>query len=559
MKSLKHVALIGILLVILSLSLVVPAQPALAGKPPTKTPTPSGGPTITPTPSFPISYYVDCSAPTNGNGTQASPWNPLASPNARTYTPGDSLLFKRGTTCNGELIPRGSGNISAPITIADYGTGALPILDGGTTNAATIYLNDVEYYDLRNLAVRGSNRFAINITGNTPGRALHHFYIINLDISAVNYVAQTRSDSGLLWIWPNVTGETISDVLVDGVNAHDTTAGDGISVGGGNDWPCGACGSNVTVQNSIVHDTYGDGIVIYELNNGLMQNNVVYNTGKCPACSGSTPVGLWTWNTNTTTAQFNESYSNHSWSGDGGGYDIDGDNVNNTYQYNYAHDNDGYCMAIYDFGTAASTVNAIFRYNICANDAQKISYGEIKIADWQGGSLDTIQIYNNTMYYNPAPISIGSGTEVIDANASYIGNSFIKNNLIYSMYPRMIFIGTGALAFDYNLYWTPPGVGYEFKRLSQIYTSLSAWQSATGNDLHSISADPKLNGLGYHGAGLPNLTNNYYTLQAGSPAIGAGTNVCATSCIGNSMGSQDFFGNLLGQIHNIGAYEGTGR
>jgi len=560
--------LLTLLLVIISLGTVAATPLAVAGKPPTKTPTPGGGATATPTsgptatPGASATYYVDCSAATNGNGTQSSPWNSLVSPNAKTFVPGDSLLFKRGTTCQGEFIAKGSGNASAVITIADYGTGALPILDGGTTNPATILLSDVEYYDLKNLAVRGSNRFAVHITGNTPGRALHHFYIINLDITGVNYVAQTRSDSGLLWIFPNVVGETINDVLVDGVHAHDTTAGDGISVGLGNDWPCGVCGSNATVRNSSAHDVAGDAIVIYELNNGLMENNVAYNSGQCTTCSGSTPVGLWTWNTNTTTAQFNESYSNHTWTttaGDGGGYDIDGDNVNNTYQYNYAHDNDGYCIAIYDFGAAAITDNAVFRYNVCANNVQKNSYGEIKIAAWQGGSLNNIQIYNNTLYYNPAPISIGAGSEVMDANASYTGASYIKNNLIYSLYPRMIFVGNPVVAFDYNLYWTPPGVGYEFKRLSQVYTSLSAWQSATGYDLHSISAEPKLNGVGYHGVGMPNLTNGLYTLQTTSPALNAGTNVCATACVGGSMGTRDYFGLALDATHNIGAYEGNGQ
>jgi len=548
-----------LLVIIISISLAPPATYIAFAKPPTATPTSSGGATATPTsgptatPGAAATYYVDCSAASNGTGTSASPWNSLTSPNAHTFVPGDSLLFKRGTTCNGELIPQGSGNASAVITIADYSTGALPILDGGTTNAATILLSDVEYYDLKNLAVRGSNKFAVDITGNTATKALHHFHVIGLDISAVNYVAQTRSDSGLLWVFPNVKGETINDVLVDGVTAHDSTAGDGISIGLGNDWPCGACGSGATVQNSVAHDVAGDGIVIYELSNGLMQNNVAYNSGKCTTCSGSTPVGLWTWNTNTTTAQFNESYLNHTWNGDGGGYDIDGDNVNNTYQYNYAHDNDGYCMAIYDFGSAAITQNAVFRYNVCANNVQKVTYGEIKIADWQGGALDTIQLYNNTFYYNPAPISLGNETEVVNANASYTGNSFFDNNVIYSLQPKMIRIGTGAMTFDYNLYYSPPGVGYLFSRLSTGYTSLSAWQAGTGNDLHSISADPLLNGVGYHGVAMPNLTNGDYTLQTGSPAIGAGTNVCAVSCAGGSMGTRDYFGQALGSTHNMGA------
>ena len=69
-------------------------------------------------------YYLDCSASKNGSGTQASPWNSLASVNAFTFLPGDHLLLKRGTTCNGALTPQGSGAANFPIVIDAYGTGA---------------------------------------------------------------------------------------------------------------------------------------------------------------------------------------------------------------------------------------------------------------------------------------------------------------------------------------------------------------------------------------------------------------------------------------------------
>lgn len=114
-------------------------------------------------------YYVNCSLGTNGNGSSTSPWNNIASANAQTLSPGDSLLFARGTTCDGELTPNGSGSSSAVITIDAYGTGALPILDGGTTNASTLLLNDEEYYQINNLAIRGSKTWAVNITGSTAG------------------------------------------------------------------------------------------------------------------------------------------------------------------------------------------------------------------------------------------------------------------------------------------------------------------------------------------------------------------------------------------------------
>src|SRR5208337_3784715 len=108
-------------------------------------------------------YYVNCAAASNGNGTQATPWNSLATPNAVTFLPGDQLLFMRGTTCSGMLAPNGSGTSAAPITIDAYGTGAVPILSGGTTNQNTISLSGVQYYNIQNLAVQGSSYAAVQV------------------------------------------------------------------------------------------------------------------------------------------------------------------------------------------------------------------------------------------------------------------------------------------------------------------------------------------------------------------------------------------------------------
>ena len=46
-------------------------------------------------------YYVNCAAASDGNGSSTSPWNNLATVNSKTFAPGDSLLFNRGTTCTG--------------------------------------------------------------------------------------------------------------------------------------------------------------------------------------------------------------------------------------------------------------------------------------------------------------------------------------------------------------------------------------------------------------------------------------------------------------------------
>jgi parallel beta-helix repeat protein len=140
-------------------------------------------------------------------------------------------------------------------------------------------------------------------------------------------------------------------VLVDNVNAYDTTLWAGIFVWGvqvdqdtrwSKDSKNQAIQSrNITIQNSTVHDTYGDGIAIYMSHEGTIQNNVVYRSGMEPGPPDiGTPVGLWWWTSENMVGQL--------WSS------------NSTTQYNYGHDNSTYCVSV--FGYQGATTTNIVRY-----------------------------------------------------------------------------------------------------------------------------------------------------------------------------------------------------
>ena len=83
-------------------------------------------------------YYIDCPAGSDGAaGTSAATaWRTLARVAATTFSPGDSILLKRGTRCAGQLSPKGSGEPERPIRVGAYGTGALPVIDAGKVEAA---------------------------------------------------------------------------------------------------------------------------------------------------------------------------------------------------------------------------------------------------------------------------------------------------------------------------------------------------------------------------------------------------------------------------------------
>jgi hypothetical protein len=77
-------------------------------------------------------YYVSSSVGSDANnGTSASTaWQTIARVNGQSFSPGDSVLFKRGDIWNESLAPASSGSSGSPIAFDAYGTGAAPNLTG---------------------------------------------------------------------------------------------------------------------------------------------------------------------------------------------------------------------------------------------------------------------------------------------------------------------------------------------------------------------------------------------------------------------------------------------
>ena len=225
-------------------------------------------------------YYLDCSRTTNGNGSSANPWNNVASVNTQTFAGGDSILLQRGTTCSGMLWPKGSGtSTSAVITLGAYGVGALPIINGGN-NEAAVKLFDQQYWQIQNIETRGGNPRGISVGGNTDNLALNHFRITNVVVRDVGGYATSKTN-GLVALAVAGDGQTLNDVVIDGVTAYNTRQWSGIVVVAGGRWrgEATARGNNITIRNSTVYNVAGDGIIAFIAQNALIENNVVYNIG----------------------------------------------------------------------------------------------------------------------------------------------------------------------------------------------------------------------------------------------------------------------------------------
>jgi hypothetical protein len=108
-------------------------------------------------------YYVDCSAGNDSNsGTSPSAaWKTLPKVSSTTFAAGASVLLKRGCTFSGGLGLNGSGTAAAPITLAAYGSGAAPVVRGGS--------NDVfsagPYQVVQDLLLTDASHYGVQITG----------------------------------------------------------------------------------------------------------------------------------------------------------------------------------------------------------------------------------------------------------------------------------------------------------------------------------------------------------------------------------------------------------
>jgi hypothetical protein len=480
-------------------------------------------------------YYVDCSPGSDQySGLSAGqPWRSLDKVNSTTFAPGDSILLRRGGRCAGMLWPKGSGEENRPIRIGAYGTGALPIIDG-SGHEATLKLFNQEYWHIENIETTGGDPYGIFVSGDRG--TLRHFRLTNLVAHDVTGQVKTKR-SGLVIFSSGGNGQTFDDVVIDGVTAYHTSQWGGIMVIGArgkdlHDWSRRA--SNVVIRNSIVHDVYGDGIVMFQVHKGLIEKSAAWRAGLQPTQTIGTPNGIWYWSCSDCVIEWTEGFSIDSPGVDGGVYDIDWGCDNSTVQYNFAHDSMGYCASVFGSGNY-STSNSVVRYNICVNNGRSPKLarrqGDMYISTWEGGSLDGVEIYNNTFYWNPpinAPVLLIDQAEFAGSRAN-----FFRNNLVFSAVPSMA-QSLSSLASDNNLYWYMGRRQPSWTIDKHPHEGLEAYRVATGRDGRSFFADPK-------------LTANMLP-RSGSPVIGA-------AAVLSGRGEHDAYGRALPPKPAIGALE----
>jgi len=460
-------------------------------------------------PASAVDYHLDCRAGDDDHDgrSPAAAWRSLAKVSATTFAPGDSILLQRGTRCTGTLWPKGSGEPDRPIRLATYGAGPLPIVDAAGAGAAVKLFNQ-QYWHVETIEATGGNPYGIHISGDRG--TLRHFRVTNVVVHDVGGEVKAKT-SGLLVVAAGGSGQTFEDVVIDGVTAYDTTQWAGILVHGAAWEDEGLRARHVTIRNSIVHDVFGDGIVLFQVEDGLIERSAAWRTGLQPRETIGTPNGIWTWRCRRCTVQWTEGFLVDSPGVDGGVYDIDWGNDDNVVQHNFGHDAMGYCASVFA-ASRETTTNSAVRYNVCVNNGRSPKLarrqGDLFISTWEDGRLDGVRIHNNTFYWNP-PID-APAVQMDHADFAGARPNVFENNLVYSTVPRMIH-SSDALRFDHNLYWYVGRGEPVWSHGGREHEGFSAYRRDSGQDGAGLLADPKLTAT--------------MRLRGDSPAIDAGAAV----------------------------------
>jgi Malectin domain len=495
-------------------------------------------------------YYVDCNHGSNGNaGTSpSSAWQTLAPVNAKTFSPGDFILLFAGCEWTGVLSPGGSGSASGGvITIDQYGTGALPRIDGGGI-AATVALTGQEYWDVNNLEITNGgsagNRQGVLVNNNGAGVA-NHIHLVGLFIHDIagelGSTVGDKSTGGIGFETTNGTG-SFNDILIQNCTIGSTSdiindVGIWMSAASGtaprsSNW-ASTQWTDVVVQGNYVTNTGKNAIIVRSSNAPLIQYNVV--NGSSTRTHGN---AIFTIGTLNAAIQYNEVYNTSPNSGSYGGledsaFDPDNDSVDTLVQYNYSHNNPG-GLANPNFipGAGNYSDGTIIRYNISQGDGNENGGSSTgNIIQFSGACTNT-QIYNNTIYIGSGYSPIIFGAHLFGGTGNWASNTTYSNNIIYSAGGggQYSFGSSTGNVFDGNLYF---GVA-----------------APSGADPNVITGkDPLLVDAGSGGTGVSTLAG-YYLQSSSSPAAASGVVI-------SSNGGLDFFGNTLpGGAPDRGAVQG---
>ncbi len=474
-------------------------------------------------------YYVSVSGNDTNSGTSTtSPWRHVQYA-ANHVQAGDTVNVLAGSYNETVNIPVSGSATAGYITFQNYagqaaavdGTGlSIPGGQYGLFNIAGQSYIIIQGMEIRNYKTTKRNIVPVGIYISGAGGFIR---LLNNHIHDIVTSASGCNANALgIAVYGTMAPASLNNITISGneINSLKTGCSETMSLDGNVD--------TFTVSNNLIHDNNNIGIdaigfegvspdpAYDQARNGEITLNTVYNI----------------------TSQGNPSYPKNCWCSDG--IYVDG-GTKIIIERNLIHNVDlGIEMASEHSGHDTSFVTARSNLIYFGNSAG-ISIGGY--ANTVGGS-DNINIVNNSLLENDGK-NTGSGEFQIQYHAT---SNLFENNIVYAGAQGLLlhdFTNSTAnpATLDYNLYYFPGSANSAtFVWQKKTYSGITAYQTASGEDNHSIYTDPL----------YLSLTTPDLHVQSSSRAVNAGNNLGSAI-----VGTLDFAGNprVQGSNIDIGAYE----
>ena len=518
-------------------------------------------------------YYVDSTNGSDDNNglSEGAAWQSIGKVNQSTFLPGNRILFKSGREFFGKLIPPSSGDSSNLITFGKYGGDERPTINGKNYKMC-IDASEKEYIEFKDLILKNDaseddatiedgadeKRFgfytSVGFSGIKRNITLNNIKAYKIYPTNASGTENTDSYKGYGF---QFTSTGSGENYYDGITIKNCEITDigfiGISI---NKWipdtnpPTAQYQQNIDINNNNLHHIGGSGMVFFNVQNFLIENNIVNYTGDYSLNSkqhgrGS---GFWSVRCKDGVLQNNE-FSHARGAADSCGAHIDIENDNVIVQYNVSYDNAG---GFAEF--MGANTNCIYRYNVSINDGFRVKWSNgatlqsnpemytssgqkntqegkiIWFSDFTGFDGQTKvgcknnQVYNNTIY-------IGQDTNGDDITSlirfeNDTDLNEVKNNIFYVESESTLNFTKSSTAGDNNVF------------SNNLYSNVGPSNSFFVGTSDLTNSDPLFVNKG-------GVTAADYKITSGSPAIDAGIFI-------NNNGGQDYWGFDLTSVLQIG-------
>lgn len=408
-------------------------------------------------------YYFSSSVVSDGDGSLASPFKNLSKISTINFVPGTSILFKKGETFPGNIeLTNIAGNDDNPITLASYGEGNRPIIDGPKMiNSVDDYKDTIHFEKAKNVVVRdlevrvysadrmhasGVSRTGIHFSYNYVGNQKYkNIYVVNNEVVGNGVRSNTW---GIALTSLESSPSSAPRNIVDNVHFLYNTAHDfGRTAIRSSGWLTSSpknsnntfmdTYTNLYFNHNTVYNTGTIGMYIVACTNGTINYNTIYDTGlfdENQLMEGE--CGIMALGADSVDIMFNEVYNvyDQNTGYDAMGIDIDWNTTNIRVMYNYVHDCQGSGI-----GTMANQNSFILNNRLENNRGDTNHPGAITLTNYTSRyecveedmhSIKNLQIADNLVIQSAdKPLFIVSNS---NGDYDFEDNVFERNHMVYN-------------------------------------------------------------------------------------------------------------------------------